>query len=110
MEDCIFCKIAAKDIPCEIIYEDEHVVAFPDIKPKADTHILVIPKIHIINLMDINNENQHILMHLMRQLPNIAKQLGLSGFRTIFNSGKEGGQEVFHIHAHLLGGNIKFGG
>lgn len=110
MENCLFCKITAKEIPSEILYEDEHIVAFPDIRPKADIHVLVVPKMHIINLMDINDDNQNILMHLMRQLPSIAKQLGLTGFRTVFNSGKESGQEVFHIHAHLLGGNMKFGG
>lgn len=110
MTDCLFCKIASKDIPTDIKYEDEHIIAFPDINPKADVHLLVIPKLHIINLMDINDENQHIITHLIRKLPVIAENNGLSGFRTIFNSGKDGGQEVFHLHAHLLAGNIKFGG
>ena len=110
MTDCIFCKIANKEIPSNILFEDEKILAFPDISPKADTHILVIPKLHIVNLMDINDDNQHILLHLMRQLPVIAKEQDLDGFRTVFNSGKSSGQEVFHIHAHILHGNIKFGG
>ena len=106
MNNCLFCKIINQEIPTKIVYEDELLVVFPDLKPKAEIHLLVVPKQHIINLIDIDDVNQHILLHMMRALPNIAKEHNLFGFRTIFNSGKEGGQEVFHIHAHLLGGKF----
>ncbi len=105
MSDCIFCKIVNGDIPADIIYEDDYVMVFPDIAPKADIHLLMIPKLHIPSLDEITAEHDEIISHMMRRLPVIAKQQGLSGFRTIINTGAEGGQEVMHLHLHLMGGN-----
>ena len=102
---CIFCKIVAGDIPANKVYEDEHLLAFHDIAPKADTHLLVIPKAHIENLNDLNADHAGLMAHLMLSLPRIAAQQGLKGFRTITNTGVEGGQEVFHMHFHILGGD-----
>ncbi|APC96234.1 histidine triad nucleotide-binding protein [Francisella frigiditurris] len=107
MSDCIFCKIINGEIPCQKVYEDTDVLAFNDINPAAETHVLVIPKQHISSLNDLNNSHEQIMGKLMIAIPKIAKQLGLKGFKTIINTGKEGGQVVFHIHAHILGGSIK---
>lgn len=103
--NCIFCKIVAGDIPARKVYEDDHLLAFHDIAPKADTHLLVIPKAHIENLNDLNTDHAALMAHLMLTLPRIAAQQGLKGFRTITNTGVEGGQEVFHMHFHILGGD-----
>ncbi len=102
---CLFCKIVAKAIPAKIVYEDAHFLAFNDIHPKAPVHVLVIPKTHIPSLMELHNEYDiHLLGTLMKTLPIIAKQLGLQhGFKTVFHTGAEGGQEIYHIHAHILG-------
>lgn len=105
MSDCIFCKIVNGDIPAKTVYEDEHLLAFHDIAPKADTHLLVIPKAHIENLNDLQPEHQNLMGHLIMTLPKIAAGQGLTGFRTIANTGAEGGQEVFHMHFHILGGS-----
>lgn len=112
-QDCLFCKIIAGQIPANIAYEDDQLLAFHDIAPKADTHLLVIPKRHIENLNDLTNDNHQdphhsdaqLMSHLMMTIPTIASQQGLSGFRTITNTGVEGGQEVFHMHFHILGGS-----
>ena len=105
MSECIFCLIAAGKIPAKKIFENERFLAFEDIKPKAQVHVLVIPKHHIVSLMDISQEELLLLGELTCLLPNIAKQCGLdTGFRTIINSGVGGGQEVPHLHYHLLGG------
>lgn len=105
MSDCIFCNIANKKIDTNIIYEDDLIIAFPDIAPKAKTHVLVVPKTHIVSLQELEPEHNHVISHLMQKISSIAKQLELSGFRTIFNSGKSGGQEIFHLHAHILAGD-----
>jgi len=106
MSDCIFCKIATGTIPASKVYEDEHVVAFHDIQPKAEVHLLVIPREHIPSLAELNPGHDTLMAHMMRLLPKLAQSQGLEqGFRTIINSGKGGGQEVFHLHIHLLGGN-----
>ena len=107
MSDCIFCKIIAGEIPCKKVYEDESVLAFHDINPAADTNILVIPKKHIASLNELEQDDEELMGKFMLSIPKVAKQLGLKGFKTVINTGKEGGQMVFHIHAHILGGKIK---
>jgi histidine triad (HIT) family protein len=105
MSDCLFCKIAAGEIPSEIVYEDEHLVVFRDINPKAEVHLLVIPRAHIASLDEVTPEQDALLAHMLRFLPQLAKSQGLNdGFRTIINTGKGGGQIIFHLHMHLLGG------
>jgi histidine triad (HIT) family protein len=105
MTDCLFCKILNGDIPSDKVYEDDQIYVFKDIFPKADVHILVIPKIHIARLDQTTQEHAQLLSHMMLSLPELAKQQGLNdGFRTIINTGPGGGQEVDHLHIHLLGG------
>ena len=103
--DCIFCKIAAKEVPSEIIYEDEKVLVFKDLEPKAPVHVLVIPKAHISSVMEINEENSEIISHIFKVIKKLSSKLNLqNGFRVINNCGKYGGQTVNHIHFHVLGG------
>ena len=103
--DCIFCKIAAKEVPSEIIYEDEKVLVFKDLEPKAPIHVLVIPKTHISSVMEINEENSEIISHIFKVIKKLSSKLDLqNGFRVINNCGKYGGQTVNHIHFHVLGG------
>lgn len=110
MTDCIFCKITAGKMDTKFIYEDEHLVVFPDLYPKAKTHLLITPKRHIDNLMMLTDQDSPLVAHMLNMLPKIAKELGIKGFRTIINTGKEGGQEIDHLHFHLLAGNLpKFG-
>jgi len=105
MDDCLFCKIVAGEIPCEQIYSDALVLAFNDINPVADTHILIIPRQHIRSLNDLRPDNDAVLAHMMQVLPKIAQQQGLdNGYRTIINTEKGGGQVIFHLHIHLLAG------
>ncbi len=105
MSDCLFCKIIAGDIPADIVYQDDKVLVFRDINPKADVHLLMIPKIHIESLVKLDESYNDLIAYMMLKLPEIAKDQGLSGgFRTIINTGEDGGQEVFHLHIHLLGG------
>ncbi|MED7819400.1 MULTISPECIES: histidine triad nucleotide-binding protein [unclassified Francisella] len=106
MSDCIFCKIITGEIPCKKVYEDDHVLAFHDINPVADVHVLVIPKKHIASLNELSTTDEELIGKFMLSIPKVAKQMGLNGFKTVFNTGKEGGQTVFHIHAHILGGTI----
>jgi histidine triad (HIT) family protein len=105
--DCIFCKLAAKEIPVQVIYEDEHVIAFPDTSPVAPTHVLVIPKQHVANLLEVSPESP-LLARLMGAIPRIAAQLGVAedGFRVVINTKEYAGQTVHHLHVHLLGGRI----
>ena len=106
MADCIFCKIAAGDIPAARVYEDEHCIAFRDLYPKAPVHVLLIPRAHIAGLDALTSGHDALMAHMLRCLPQIARALGLAeGFRTIVNTGRGGGQEVFHLHFHLLGGD-----
>ena len=106
MTDCIFCKIAAGDIPADKVYEDNQVVVFRDIAPKAEVHLLMIPRKHIASLNELGVEHDALISHMMLLLPKLASDHGLEqGFRTIINTGKGGGQEVFHLHVHLMGGN-----
>ena len=106
MADCLFCKIINREIPASIVYEDERILAFNDINPQAPTHVLVVPKAHIATLNDVSPEDDQIVGELVRRAAAIAKDRGISaaGFRTVFNTNREAGQTVFHIHLHLLGG------
>jgi histidine triad (HIT) family protein len=106
MSDCLFCKIIAKTIPATIVHEDDHVLAFRDISPKAPTHILIIPKKHIATLNDIENDDKNLLGHMITTAKQLAKADGLAddGYRLVINCNDDGGQTVFHIHLHLLGG------
>ena len=105
MNDCIFCKIANGDIPCKKAYEDDQVLAFYDLNPMAKVHLLVIPKTHIVNVSEINESNSAIISHIFEVIAFLAKDLGLEkGFRVVSNCNEYGGQSVFHLHFHILGG------
>lgn len=103
-EDCIFCKIVDGIIPSAKIYEDDDVIVFNDINPMAKVHFLIVPKLHIATLKDCNETHQALLGKMLLLAPKLAAEQGLSGFKTLVNTGKEGGQEVFHIHMHVFGG------
>jgi histidine triad (HIT) family protein len=105
-QDCLFCKIVAGEIPSNKVYSDEHIYAFHDINPAAPTHILVIPKQHLSAVNDGTEENEALLGKLLVAANKIVAQLGLeeSGFRYVINTGSDGGQTVFHLHLHILGG------
>ncbi len=107
MEDCIFCKIVAKTANANIIYEDDNIVVFPDLHPKAKTHLLIVPKRHINSLLELSQSDNNLITHMILHLPKIAQQVGVKGFRTIINTGREGGQQVDHLHLHLLAGNLQ---
>ena len=104
--DCLFCKIAQQQIPAKIIYQDEQVVAFRDISPQAPVHALVIPKRHITTLNDIGPEDASLLGHMVVTAQKIAAEDGIdeTGFRLVMNCNRDGGQTVYHIHMHVLGG------
>lgn len=106
MDDCLFCKIVAGDIPADIVYQDDTVVAFRDINPQAPTHILIIPREHISTINEIEAEQEATAGRLFTAAREIAAQEGLSdkGYRVVMNCGEGAGQSVFHIHLHLLGG------
>lgn len=105
MTDCIFCKIIAGNIPSSKVYEDDKIYAFKDIHPKAKVHLLVVPRKHIETLAHAKADDAELLSHMILSLPKIAREQGLeSGFRTVLNTGAGGGQEVFHMHFHILGG------
>lgn len=105
MEDCLFCKIAAGEIPSKKIYEDEQVYVFEDIEPTAPIHYLLIPKKHISKLDEITPDNSAVISHIYEVISMLAKKLDLKdGFRVVSNCGKSAGQTVFHIHFHLLAG------
>ena len=106
MEGCLFCKIVNKEIPAAFIFEDDQIVAFSDINPKAPTHILIIPKEHFSSLNDIPEENKELLGHILLRARQIAQNIGLEekGYRIVLNTGKDAGQAVFHLHFHLFGG------
>jgi len=106
VSDCLFCKIVRREIPGSIVYEDDRVLAFNDINPQAPTHVLLIPKRHIATLNDLTSVDDELVGTLVRRAAAIAKERGLSagGFRTVFNTNRDAGQTVFHIHLHLIGG------
>ncbi|OIR04873.1 HIT-like protein [mine drainage metagenome] len=105
--DCIFCKIVHGTIPSKKIYEDDDVIAFNDINPSAKVHFLIVPKVHVDSLMGCEAQHQALLGKVLLLAPRLAKEQGLAGFKTLINTGKEGGQEVFHLHVHVLGGGYK---
>lgn len=102
--DCIFCKIVKGTIPSNKIYEDDDVIAFHDIHPITKVHFLIVPKLHIESLATSEPEHQALLGKIMLLAPKLAFEQGLNGFRTMINTGREGGQEVFHLHVHVFGG------
>jgi histidine triad (HIT) family protein len=106
MPDCLFCRIITREIPASIVYEDERVLAFDDINPQAPTHVLVVPKRHIASLNDLGAGDDQVVGELVRRAAALAKDRGVSasGFRTVFNTNRDAGQTVLHIHLHLLGG------
>lgn len=105
MSDCVFCKIANKEIASDIVYEDEHVVAFNDIHPQAPTHILIIPRKHIVGLAEAGPEDAELIGRLQLAAAELARGRGVAdGYRIVVNSGALAGQSVMHLHYHLLGG------
>jgi histidine triad (HIT) family protein len=106
MSDCLFCKIIAGEIPGKIVHQDETVVAFSDINPQAPLHVLIVPRRHIATLNDLSPEDDALVGSLFRRAAALAKQHGYDqrGYRTVFNTNREAGQTVFHIHLHLLAG------
>jgi histidine triad (HIT) family protein len=102
--DCIFCKIIEGEIPAEILYRDENVLAFSDVNPQAPTHVLIIPTLHAKNAAEISAISPTIIAAMHRAADEIANQRGLTGYRSVFNTGADAGQSVFHAHLHLLGG------
>jgi histidine triad (HIT) family protein len=106
MSDCLFCKIVAKEIPAEILFENAAVLAFRDIRPAGPQHALVIPKAHVPGLRDVKPEDAAVLGLVVLAAREVAEQLGLgeSGYRVVINQGHDGGQSVFHLHCHVIGG------
>jgi histidine triad (HIT) family protein len=104
--DCIFCRIISGEIPSDILYQDEQVVAFRDINPKATVHLLLVPRKHIESVAELSEDEASIMGHLVTVANRLAREAGISekGYRLVVNSGPEGGQEVPHLHLHLLGG------
>jgi len=104
--DCLFCKVAAGEIPATIVYEDEHLVAFRDIDPKAPVHLLVIPRRHVASLDDAADEDGPMLGDILLAARDLARREGIAadGYRALLNVGADGGQTVHHLHLHLLGG------
>ena len=107
-EECIFCKIIKKQIPCDIVYEDDKVIGFKDISPEAPVHVVIIPKQHIADLNSLKQDEAEIIGHIFIVAKEIAKTLGVAenGYRIVSNCGKQGGQTVDHLHFHLLGGRM----
>lgn len=115
MDNCIFCKIAAKQIPSKTVYEDEDLIAFHDINPAAPVHLLIVPKQHIGTLANCDESHSALLGKMMLLAPRLAQDhgcgytgngdgTGTGGFKTLFNVGPGGGQEVYHLHLHVIGG------
>jgi len=104
MTDCIFCKIINGEIKSSLIYEDEDVIAFNDIRPIAPVHFLIVPRNHIVSLAECSTSEQSLLGKILLLAPQLAGKQGLKGFRTMINTGREGGQEIFHLHVHVFGG------
>ena len=103
--NCIFCKVAAGQIPAKKVFEDEELLAFHDINPWAPVHVLVVPKQHIATLADVAPEHDALLGRMLGLAPRLMKQLGVTnGFRTLINTGPDGKQEVYHLHMHVMGG------
>jgi histidine triad (HIT) family protein len=105
-DDCVFCKIIKKEIPSEVVFEDDEIMVFKDVNPHAPVHLLLIPIEHIETLNDIDESNQALMGRILVVAKDLAKEMGISddGYRVVFNCNKDAGQEVFHLHAHLMGG------
>lgn len=104
-DDCLFCKIVRGEIPCRKVYEDDDVLAFHDINPVAPVHFMLVPKQHLVSLREADESHAVLLGKMLLLASKLAKEQGLdNGFRTVINSGKGGGQEVFHLHIHVIGG------
>ena len=105
LDNCIFCRIARGEIPCRKVYEDSEVLAFHDINPVAPVHFMMIPKLHLASLIEAVESHTDLLGRMLLLAPRLAKEQGLeNGFRIVINTGKGGGQEVFHLHIHVIGG------
>lgn len=106
MESCLFCRIASKELPSKMAFEDDRVVAFHDISPQAPVHVLVVPRKHIATLNDVTVEDAALLAHMFQVARKLAEQFGVDqkGYRTVFNVNAEAGQTVFHLHLHVIGG------
>jgi histidine triad (HIT) family protein len=105
MSDCIFCKIVAGEIPSRKVYEDGELIAFHDVNPAAPVHFMIVPKEHINSLEDCQGRHEMLLGRILLLAPKLAKEQGLNdGFKTVINTGKGGGQVVFHLHVHVIGG------
>jgi histidine triad (HIT) family protein len=105
---CLFCRIIGREIPASIVYEDDRLIAFNDINPQASTHVLVVPKRHVGTLNDLQPEDDGLVGEMVRRAAAIAGERGIAngGYRTVFNTNRDAGQTVFHIHLHLIGGRI----
>jgi histidine triad (HIT) family protein len=105
-KDCVFCRIAAKEIPAKIVYEDDQIIAFDDLRPQAPVHVLIIPKEHHASLNDMPVGRGNGIAAVFAKVPAIAESKGIkaSGYRLVLNTGPDSGQDVFHVHFHLLGG------
>lgn len=108
MESCLFCKIVARDIPATIVYSDDEMVAIEDIQPVAPHHLLLIPRKHVVNILDLAQEDDGLVGRMMRVAARIAQERGIAddGFRVVTNINQAGGQSVFHLHFHLVGGRL----
>jgi len=108
MDGCIFCRIVSGQIPAKKVYEDDSLLAFHDISPKAPVHVIVIPKLHIASANELKSIDDSLASHMLKLLPKIAEMLDLSnsGYRVVINCGENGGQSVEHLHFHVLGGRI----
>lgn len=104
MSECIFCKIINGDFGTEFVYENDSAVVFKDINPQADTHLLVVPRLHVESLNELNDKD--LLGELMMTVKTVTEKLGIRSYKTLINTGKEAGQEVFHLHIHILAGRI----
>ena len=106
MNDCVFCRILKREVPASIIYEDDKVIAFDDIAPKAPIHKIIIPREHIETINDLESKHNELIGHMMQVAKKLAKEYGIaeSGYRVLTNCNRDGGQVVFHLHMHLLGG------
>ena len=102
--DCLFCKIAAGEIPSAKVYEDERILAFKDIAPAAPVHVLFVPKEHLAGVRDVTADNADVVAHIFAVIPQVAKELGITDYRVVSNNGPEACQSVQHLHFHLLGG------
>ena len=111
MDQCLFCRMVRGEIPCRKVYENDSVLAFHDIHPAAPVHFMVIPKLHIPSLLEVEDKHRDLLGDMMILIPRLAKEQGCrDGFRTVINTGSVGGQEIYHLHVHVIGGGERLPG